>query len=156
MDQTEIYKGYRIRTYQRVPGRWFADIQKQDGSEFLILAEPDGVPRRFIATTHSTATAEAAIELAKQAIDRGHDKVGGVVEMTELSNDEANNPLLADNRNFYTVEKWTKDGAKVERLLYAGNNLDEAREIFQRAIKHRPRIKLSIRQGTRVMEEWPP
>jgi hypothetical protein len=24
-------------------------------------------------------------------------------------------------------------------MLYAGNNLDKARELFQRAIKHRPR-----------------
>jgi hypothetical protein len=64
--------------------------------------------------------------------------------------------VLSDDRDFYKVEKWTKDGTKVEGLLYAGNDLDKAREIFQRAIKHRPRIKLSIRQHARVLEEWPP
>jgi hypothetical protein len=28
--------------------------------------------------------------------------------------------------NFYNVEKWTKDGAKVDRMLFAGSNLDKA------------------------------
>ena len=154
MDQTELYKGYRIRTYQRAPGRWFADIQKQDGSEFLILLERGGVPRRFIATTNATTTAGAAIKLAKQAIDGVGNEVDGIIEMNGPSNNET--AMLADDRNFYKVEKWTKDGTKVEGLLYAGNDLDKAREIFQRAIRHRPRIKLSIRQRARVLEEWPP
>ena len=35
------------------------------------------------------------------------------------------NPLRADDRNFYKVEKWTKDGMKVERMLYAVDNLGE-------------------------------
>jgi hypothetical protein len=60
------------------------------------------------------------------------------------------NPLLADDRNYYKVEKWTKDGAKVDRMLYAGNNLEKAREVFAAAIKHRPRIRLTIRQRTRA------
>jgi len=50
---------------------------------------------------------------------------------------------------------WTKDGAKVERMLYAGNNLEKARAIFEKAVKHRPRIRLTIRQRTRVLERWP-
>jgi hypothetical protein len=65
-------------------------------------------------------------------------------------------PLRAIARlNFYKVEKWTRDGTKVDSLLYAGNNLDKARRIFERAIKHRPRIRLTIRQRTRVLQEWP-
>jgi hypothetical protein len=32
-----------------------------------------------------------------------------------------------------------------DRLLYAGNNLDKARELFDEAVKHRPRIRLTIR-----------
>jgi hypothetical protein len=63
--------------------------------------------------------------------------------------EETNDPLVADVRNFYKVEKWTRDGSKVDSLLYAGNNLDKAREIFAKAIKHRPRISLTIRQKTR-------
>jgi hypothetical protein len=60
---------------------------------------------------------------------------------------------VTDDRNFYKVEKWTKDGANVDRLLYAGNSLEEARMLFARAIQHRPRIRLTIRQGTRVLEQ---
>ena len=28
--------------------------------------------------------------------------------------------FYSDDRNFYKVEKWTKDGTKIDRLLYAG------------------------------------
>jgi hypothetical protein len=69
--------------------------------------------------------------------------------------EETDNPQRADDRNFYKVEKWTKDGAKIARLLYAGNNLEKARKLFAEAIKHRPRIRLTIRQRTRVLEQWP-
>ena len=61
-----------------------------------------------------------------------------------------------ERRNFCKAEKWTKDGAKVYSPLYAGNNLDKARDIFAKAIKHRPRIRLTIRQRTRVLRQWPP
>ena len=75
--------------------------------------------------------------------------------MSDWSDEETNDPLVADVRNFYKVEKWTRDGMKVDGLLYAGNNLDKAREIFAKAIKHRPRIRLTIRQRTRVLEQCP-
>jgi hypothetical protein len=73
----------------------------------------------------------------------------------DSSDEETLNPLKADDRNFYKVEKWTKDGTKVDRMLYAGSNLDKAREVFAAAIKHRPRIRLTIRQRTHVLEQWP-
>jgi hypothetical protein len=66
-----------------------------------------------------------------------------------------NRPLVADVRNFYKVEKWTRDNTKVDSLFYAGNNLDKARDIFAKAIKHRPRIRLTIRQRMRVLDQWP-
>ena len=69
--------------------------------------------------------------------------------------DQPREPLIANDRNYYKVEKWTKDGSKVERMLYAGSNLDKAREIFTAAIYHRPRIRLTIRQRSHVLEEWP-
>jgi hypothetical protein len=69
--------------------------------------------------------------------------------------EETTDPLVADLRNFYKVEKWTRDGTKVDSLLYAGNSLGR-RSIFEYAIKHRPRIRLTIRQRTRVLDEWPP
>jgi hypothetical protein len=74
--------------------------------------------------------------------------------MSNRSVEETNEPLIADNRNFYKVEMWTKDG-RFERMLYAGSSLDKEREIFAAAVKHRPRIRLTIRQRTRVLEEWP-
>jgi len=40
-------------------------------------------------------------------------------------------------------------------MLYAGSSLDKAREVFAAAIYHRPRIRLTIRQQTRVLEQWP-
>ena len=70
--------------------------------------------------------------------------------------EETDSPTYADDRNFYKVGKWTRDWTKVDSLLYAGNSLGRARSIFEYAIKHRPRIKLTIRQRTRVLDEWPP
>ena len=69
--------------------------------------------------------------------------------------EETDSPTYADDRNFYKVEKWTKDGMQVDRLLYAGNSLAKAQELFAWAIKHRPRIRLTIRQRTRVLDQWP-
>jgi hypothetical protein len=40
-------------------------------------------------------------------------------------------------------------------MLYAGSNLDKAREVFAAAIYRRPRIRLTIRQRTYVPEQWP-
>ena len=51
-------------------------------------------------------------------------------EETDWSHEETKNALYADDRNFYKLEKCTKDGTKVDQLLYAGNNLDKARELF--------------------------
>jgi hypothetical protein len=70
--------------------------------------------------------------------------------------EETDSPIYADDRNFYKVEKWTRDGTKVDSLLYAGNSLGRARVEFEHAIKHRPRIRLTIRQRTRVIDRWPP
>ena len=69
--------------------------------------------------------------------------------------EETDEPLIADHRNYYQVEKWIKAG-RVERMLYAGNNLAKASDIYAAAIKHRPRIRLTIRQRTRVLQQWPP
>jgi len=75
--------------------------------------------------------------------------------VSDWSDEETADPLIADQRNLYKVEKWTKDGTAIDRLLYAGNNLDKAREIFAKAVKHRPRITVTIRQRTRVLRQWP-
>jgi len=48
--------------------------------------------------------------------------------------EETTDPLVADVRNFYKVEKWTRDGTKVDSLLYAGNSLGRARSEFEQTI----------------------
>ncbi len=75
--------------------------------------------------------------------------------MSNWSDEETDDPHYADRRNFYKFEKWSRDGLRVELMLYAGNNLDKARRIFERTTKQRPRIRLTIRQRTRVLEQWP-
>ena len=62
--------------------------------------------------------------------------------MNDWSDEETDDPLYADQRNFYKVEKWSRDGLRVELMLYAGNDLDKARRIFGRMVKHRPRVRL--------------
>jgi hypothetical protein len=44
--------------------------------------------------------------------------------MSDWSNEETDDSLYADDRNFYKVELWTMDQQRVLRMLYAGNNLD--------------------------------
>ena len=36
--------------------------------------------------------------------------------MSNWSDEETDDPLIADYRNFYKVEKWTKDGTKVDHM----------------------------------------
>ena len=48
----------------------------------------------------------------------------------DWSDEETFDPLYADDRNFYKVEKWTRDGQQVDHLFYAGNNFRRAQEIF--------------------------
>ena len=51
----------------------------------------------------------------------------------DISLEETTDTLVADARNFYKVEKWTRNGTKVDSLLYAGNSLGRARSVFERA-----------------------
>ena len=67
---------------------------------------------------------------------------------------QTSDPSIADHRNFYKVEKWTKDGTKVDHLLYAGSNVGEAREAFAEAIYHKPGIRLTIRRRAHVLKQW--
>jgi hypothetical protein len=40
-----------------------------------------------------------------------------------LFDEETDDPLVADRRNFFKVELWTRDSLRIERLLFAGNSL---------------------------------
>jgi hypothetical protein len=70
--------------------------------------------------------------------------------MTDLwSHEETDDSRYADQRNFYKVEKWSRDGQRIAELLFAGSSLDKARRIFDRMTKRWPRIRLTIRRRTR-------
>ena len=73
----------------------------------------------------------------------------------DWSDEQTDNPLYADDRNFYKVERWIKDGLHITDLLYAGNDLERAREIFTAAPKSRPGRPYTIRQRIRVLANWP-
>jgi hypothetical protein len=75
--------------------------------------------------------------------------------VSDWSDEETDEPLIANHRNFYKVEKWSRDGERVTELLFAGSSLDKAKRVFDRWAKHRPRISMTIRQRTRVLDEWP-
>ncbi len=49
--------------------------------------------------------------------------------------EETTNPYYADDRNFYKVERWSKDEQHIVELLFAGNNLGKARVIFDPAME---------------------
>jgi len=69
------------------------------------------------------------------------------------SAEETGDPVYADDRLFYKVEVWTKK--RVTAMIYAGNDLDMARRIFQDFAEQRPYARLTIRQRTRVLDRWP-
>jgi hypothetical protein len=71
------------------------------------------------------------------------------------TDEETASLLYADARNFYKVELWTDNEQRVTDLLYAGNNLDKARDVFASAIRKRPRGHYTIRQRIRVVDKWP-
>jgi hypothetical protein len=68
-----------------------------------------------------------------------------------LGPQETSDPVEADRRNFYKVEQWTRNGLHIERLLWAGNSIDTAREKFDAAVKRRPAGKYTIRQLALVL-----
>jgi hypothetical protein len=74
----------------------------------------------------------------------------------DWSHEETDDPLYADRRDFYKVEKWSRDGQRVEEMLFAGNSLAKAQRVFERFTKRRPPVRLTIRQRTRVLQEWSP
>jgi len=76
--------------------------------------------------------------------------------MPDPDHEETTDPLVADARNYYKVEKWTRDSMRVVDLLYAGSSVDRAHAIFATMVRHWPSIRLTIRQRTRVLQEWPP
>jgi hypothetical protein len=79
------------------------------------------------------------------------DLVGESVFVDDETTDDS---VIADIRNFYKVELWTRDD-RIQRMLFAGTSLDKARSIFADYARHRPAARLTIRQRSRVLQQWP-
>jgi len=59
-------------------------------------------------------------------------------EFSEFGYRDTSDPDVADRRNYYKVEKWSRDGQRVTELLFEGSSLDKANRVFDRCAKHRP------------------
>jgi hypothetical protein len=68
----------------------------------------------------------------------------------QWSDEQPDDPQYADQRDFYKVETWSRDGMRTEQMLYADSNLGKA--IFSAKVKHPSRIQLTIGQRTRVLQ----
>ena len=79
------------------------------------------------------------------------DRVGETVFIDDETTDD---PVIADIRNFYKVELWTRDD-RIERTLFAGMCLDRARAVFADYARRRPAARLTIRQRSRLLDQWP-
>jgi hypothetical protein len=71
-----------------------------------------------------------------------------------MQEDTTIDPVIADLRNFYKVELWTRDDF-IERMLFAGTSLDTAREVFADYALRWPAARLTIRQRIRVLAQSP-
>jgi hypothetical protein len=68
----------------------------------------------------------------------------------DSSDEETCNSFYPDERNFYKVDMWTRDGTKIDTMLYTGNSLGKAQQIFAAEIRRRPRI---ASEKVRMVEE---
>jgi hypothetical protein len=46
--------------------------------------------------------------------------------VSDWSDEETEEPLIADHRNFYKVEKWSRDGQRVVEMVFAGSSLEKS------------------------------
>jgi hypothetical protein len=65
-------------------------------------------------------------------------------------------PASSRSRCASSAARFFDRRAVVTELLFAGSSLDKAKRVFDRWAKHRPRIRMTIRQRTRVLQQWPP
>jgi hypothetical protein len=69
--------------------------------------------------------------------------------------EETDDPVYADQRNFFKVERWSDDDQYIDAMLYAGNRIERAREVFGNLVRRRPAGRYTIRQRARVLMKWP-
>ena len=68
----------------------------------------------------------------------------------QWSDEQRDDPQYADQRDFYKVEKWSRDGMRIEQMIYADSSLGKVQAIFSAKVKHRARVQPTIGQRTRV------
>lgn len=67
--------------------------------------------------------------------------------------EETDDPVKANERNFYKVERWDDHG-HITAMAYAGNRLDKAKAIFDAECAGRPAGRYTVRQRGRVLHKW--
>ena len=65
MDRVFSYKGFNIRAFEKDPDRWSAEIRKTNGAWIVMRGER----RESVITSAARSTANAAIDLALNAIE---------------------------------------------------------------------------------------
>ena len=57
----------------------------------------------------------------------------------QWSDEQPDDPQYADQRDFYKVEKWSRDGMRIKQMLYADSSLGKVQAVFSAKVKHRAR-----------------
>jgi hypothetical protein len=60
---------------------------------------------------------KSSIEYFAMLVGIGRTLYGSPASTPMSDDEETNDPLVADIRNFFKVEKWTQDGMHIERTL---------------------------------------
>ncbi len=58
-------------------------------------------------------------------------------------------------RSFYMVERWSDDGQKPIELIYGGNRLQKARDVYDAMVRYCPAGRYTLRQRARTLRQWP-
>ena len=61
--------------------------------------------------------------------------------------EETDDPTYADRRNFYKVEKWSRDGQRVEEMLFVGNSAQQLFSVVPLANSIIFRNHVSVTEG---------
>jgi hypothetical protein len=67
MDRVFSYKGFHISAHEQGPDRWLAEIRKANGAWIVVRGER----RELLRASAVRQTADAAIDLAMDMIDKG-------------------------------------------------------------------------------------
>ena len=54
----------------------------------------------------------------------------------QWSDEQPDDPQYADQRDFYKVEKWSRDGMRIEQMLYTDSSLGKVQAILSAKVAH--------------------